>query len=102
WIPERGFFALALDGDKRKVDSLTSNIGHLLWSGIADRDKAQSCVRHLMSEALFSGWGVRTMAVGEGSFNPLGYHVGTVLPPPTPVAAVGRRGRADTHAGGAR
>src|SRR4029453_18083472 len=81
WIPERGFFALALDGDKRKVDSLTSNIGHLLWSGIADRDKAQSCVRHLMSEALFSGWGVRTMAVGEGSFNPLGYPVGTVFPP---------------------
>ncbi|HXU61695.1 MAG TPA: glycogen debranching N-terminal domain-containing protein, partial [Polyangia bacterium] len=45
WIPERGFFALALDGQKRKVDSLTSNIGHLLWSGIADDDKAASCVR---------------------------------------------------------
>ena len=89
WIPERGFFALALDGDKRKVDSLTSNIGHLLWSGIADRDKAQSCVRHLMSEALFSGWGVRTMAVGEGSFNPLGYHVGTVWPHDTSIVAWG-------------
>jgi glycogen debranching enzyme len=89
WIPERGFFALALDGDKRKVDSLTSNIGHLLWSGIADRDKAQSCVRHLMSDALFSGWGVRTMAVGEGSFNPLGYHVGTVWPHDTSIVAWG-------------
>jgi glycogen debranching enzyme len=89
WIPERGFFALALDGQKRKVDSLTSNIGHLLWSGIADRDKAQSCVRHLMSDALFSGWGVRTMAVGEGSFNPLGYHVGTVWPHDTSIVAWG-------------
>ena len=47
----RGFFALALDGHKRKVDSLTSNIGHLLWSGIADQDKAESCVHHLMSDA---------------------------------------------------
>ena len=89
WIPERGFFALALDGHKRKVDSLTSNIGHLLWSGIADRDKAESCVRHLMSDALFSGWGVRTMAVGEGSFNPLGYHVGTVWPHDTSIVAWG-------------
>ena len=42
WIAERGFFALALDGDKRKVDSLTSNIGHLLWSGIVDEDKADA------------------------------------------------------------
>ena len=89
WIPERGFFALALDGHKRKVDSLTSNIGHLLWSGISDPDKAQSCVHHLMSDALFSGWGVRTMAVGEGSFNPLGYHVGTVWPHDTSIVAWG-------------
>jgi glycogen debranching enzyme len=89
WIPERGFFALALDGHKRKVDSLTSNIGHLLWSGIADRDKAQSCMRYLMSDALFSGWGVRTMAVGEGSFNPLGYHLGTVWPHDTSIVAWG-------------
>ena len=80
WIPERGFFALALDGQKRKVDSLTSNIGHLLWSGIADDDKADSCVKHLMSDDLFSGWGIRTMAATEGSYNPIGYHVGTVWP----------------------
>src|SRR4030095_15976546 len=89
WIPERGFFALALDGDKRKVDSLTSNIGHLLWSGIADRGKAESCARHLMSDALFLGWGVRTVAVGEGSFTPLGYHVGTVWPHDTSIVAWG-------------
>jgi glycogen debranching enzyme len=91
WIPERGFFALALDGGKRKVDSLTSNIGHLLWSGIADRDKAESCVRHLMGDDLFSGWGVRTMGRSEGSFNPIGYHVGTVWPHDTSFVAWGLR-----------
>jgi glycogen debranching enzyme len=91
WIPERGFFALALDGRKRKVDALTSNIGHLLWSGIANKDAAESCARHLMSDALFSGWGVRTMASGEGSFNPIGYHVGTVWPHDTSIIAWGLR-----------
>ncbi|MDB6043938.1 MAG: amylo-alpha,6-glucosidase [Gammaproteobacteria bacterium] len=91
WIPERGFFALALDGRKRKVDALTSNIGHLLWSGIANKDAAESCARHLMSDALFSGWGVRTMAAGEGSFNPIGYHVGTVWPHDTSIIAWGLR-----------
>jgi glycogen debranching enzyme len=91
WIPERGFFALALDGKKRKVDSLTSNIGHLLWSGIADPDKADSCVKHLMSDALFSGWGIRTMAMGEGSYNPIGYHVGTVWPHDNSMIAWGLR-----------
>jgi len=91
WIPERGFFALALDGQKRKVDSLTSNIGHLLWSGIADEDKAASCVRHLMGDDLFSGWGVRTMASTEGSYNPIGYHVGTVWPHDNSIIAWGLR-----------
>jgi glycogen debranching enzyme len=91
WIPSRGFFALALDGRKRQVDSLTSNIGHLLWSGIADDEKAQSCVRHLMGEDLFSGWGVRTMATTEGSYNPIGYHVGTVWPHDNSIIAWGLR-----------
>jgi glycogen debranching enzyme len=91
WIDDRGFFALALDGQKRKVDSLTSNIGHLLWSGIADDDKAASCVKHLMSEELFSGWGIRTMASSEGSYNPIGYHVGTVWPHDSSFVAWGLR-----------
>jgi glycogen debranching enzyme len=91
WLPERGFFALGLDGRKRKIDSLTSNIGHLLWSGIADEEKARSCVAHLMSDALFSGWGVRTMARTEGSYNPIGYHVGTVWPHDNSIIAWGLR-----------
>jgi len=91
WVPTRGFFALALDGRKRRVDALTSNIGHLLWSGIADEDKARSCVQHLMSGDLFSGWGIRTMGATEGSYNPIGYHVGTVWPHDNSIIAWGLR-----------
>jgi glycogen debranching enzyme len=80
WLENRQFFAVAINGDGRVVDSLTSNIGHLLWSGIAEPDKAELCVRRLMGEALFSGWGVRTMAESEGGYNPIGYHLGTVWP----------------------
>jgi glycogen debranching enzyme len=91
WLEDRQFFALALDGDGRKVDSLTSNIGHLLWSGIADEAKAEACVRHLMGSGLFSGWGVRTMAEGEARYNPIGYHVGTVWPHDNSIIAWGLR-----------
>jgi glycogen debranching enzyme len=91
WIPEREFFALALDGDKRKVDSLTSNIGQLLWSGIVDDDRAGAVARHLMSGRMFSGWGVRTMAQGEGGYNPIEYHNGTVWPHDNSFIAAGLR-----------
>src|SRR5215475_9888207 len=91
WIPKKQFFALALDGKKRRVDSLSSNIGHLLWSGIVEDDKAEACARHLVGPKLFSGWGVRTMAVGEGSYNPIGYHVGTVWPFDNSLVAQGLR-----------
>jgi glycogen debranching enzyme len=80
WVEDREYFAIALDADGRQVDSLTSNNGHLLWSGIVDRSKAKAVVRHLMGTKLFSGWGMRTMAEGEGRYNPIGYHVGTVWP----------------------
>lgn len=89
WIPERNFFALAIDGERRIVDSLTSNIGHLLWSGIADKEHARLCVHHLMSDRLFSGWGVRTMADGEGGYNPIGYHIGTIWPHDNSIIAMG-------------
>jgi glycogen debranching enzyme len=80
WVPDRKFFAVALDGSKKKVDSLCSNIGQLLWSGIVDEDKATSLRDHLMSPKMFSGWGIRTMAEGEGGYNPIEYHNGTVWP----------------------
>jgi glycogen debranching enzyme len=80
WIEDGDYFAVALDCDGRQVDSLTSNIGHLLWSGIVDKPKARAIARHLTGPRLFSGWGVRTMAEGEARYNPIGYHVGTVWP----------------------
>ena len=91
WLEDREFFALAIDGDGRKVDSLTSNIGHLLWSGIVDEDKAQAIVSHLMGPKLYTGWGIRTMAEGEGSYNPIGYHVGAVWPHDNSFIAMGLR-----------
>jgi glycogen debranching enzyme len=91
WIPERGFYALALDSRKQRVDSLTSNIGHLLWSGIVDEDRAEALAGHLMGDALFSGWGVRTMAAGECGFNPVEYHNGTVWPHDNSLIAAGLR-----------
>ena len=62
------------------MDALSSNIGHLLWSGIVDADKAPAIAEHLLGPRLFSGWGVRTLADGEARYNPIGYHVGTVWP----------------------
>jgi glycogen debranching enzyme len=81
WVEERGgFYALALDRDKQRVDSLTSNIGHLLWSGIVPPARVDAIVDRLMAEPLWSGWGVRTMAADDAGFNPLSYHNGTVWP----------------------
>jgi glycogen debranching enzyme len=91
WIEDGSFFALALDGDKKQVDSLTSNIGHLLWSGVVEDDKIEPVVRHLLGEQLFSGWGVRTMSVRDGGYNPIGYHVGTVWPHDNSIIAWGLR-----------
>jgi glycogen debranching enzyme len=80
WMPERGAHAIALDGDKRRVDSLSSNIGQLLWSGIVGVDEAASTVERLLDAPLYSGWGVRTLGASEAGYNPLGYHTGTVWP----------------------
>jgi len=80
WIADGEYFAVALDSDGRQVDSLTSNIGHLLWSGIVEVSKARAVARHLISPRLYSGWGVRTLAEGEARYNPIGYHTGAVWP----------------------
>jgi len=80
WVSDGDYFALALDPEGGQVDALTSNMGHLLWSGIVDDQKAEKVAGHLLSPRMFSGWGVRTLAEGEGRFNPIGYHVGTVWP----------------------
>ncbi|MEJ2032575.1 MAG: hypothetical protein P8Y63_05960 [Deltaproteobacteria bacterium] len=84
-----GYFALALDGRKRQVDSVTSNMGHLLWSGIVDEEKAKMLASQLMHERLYSGWGVRTMSEEDMAFNPIEYHNGTVWPHDNSLIASG-------------
>src|SRR5208283_5006207 len=74
-----------------QVDALSSNNGHLLWSGIVEKSRARAIARHLMGPRLFSGWGVRTLAEGEARYNPIGYHVGTVWPFDTSFIAWGLR-----------
>jgi glycogen debranching enzyme len=92
-----GHYALALDAAGRRVDSLTSDIGHLLWTGIAAGDHADRTAAALLGDALFSGWGVRTMSPADLGYDPIGYHVGTVWPHDTAVACAGlaRSGRRD-------
>jgi glycogen debranching enzyme len=81
WCDARGgYYALALDADKERVDSLTSNIGHLLWCGIVPPERVDAVVDRLMGGELWSGWGVRTMSTGDKGYNPLAYHNGTVWP----------------------
>ncbi|WP_341717288.1 glycogen debranching N-terminal domain-containing protein [Micromonospora sp. FIMYZ51] len=91
WVADGGYYALALDPDGRQCDVLSSNIGHLLWSGIVDADRAEQVAQHLVGERLFSGWGVRTLAEGEVRYNPIGYHNGTVWPFDTSLCAWGLR-----------
>jgi glycogen debranching enzyme len=90
WVEERGgFYALALDGEKRRVDARASNMGHLLWSGIVPDERVQAVVDQLLSEELWSGWGIRTMASDAAAFNPISYHNGTVWPHDSSLAAWG-------------
>ncbi|MEU5725325.1 glycogen debranching N-terminal domain-containing protein [Micromonospora sp. NPDC047738] len=91
WIADRGYYALALDGDGRQVDALASNMGHLLWSGIVPPERAGQVAEHLLGPRLFSGWGVRTLAEGQARYNPLGYHVGAVWPFDNALIAWGLR-----------
>jgi glycogen debranching enzyme len=89
WLQDRGWYAIGLDKDKRQIDALTSNIGHCLWTGIADKDKAGAVARHLMSPDMFSGWGIRTLAASMGAYNPMSYHNGSVWPHDNAICAAG-------------
>jgi glycogen debranching enzyme len=89
WVEDGAYYALALDGAGQRVDSLCSNIGHLLWSGIVPPERVQAVVDRLASPELFSGWGVRTMSTGDAAYNPLSYHNGTVWPHDNSLCAWG-------------
>jgi glycogen debranching enzyme len=91
WLPGEGCYALALDGRKRQVDSVASNQGHLLWTGLPEQHHARSVVDRLMAPDCFSGWGIRTMAASMTGYNPLGYHNGSVWPHDTALVAAGFR-----------
>ncbi|RKR87958.1 glycogen debranching enzyme [Micromonospora pisi] len=89
WVEDGGYYALGLNRDGRQIDALASNMGHLLWSGIVDQERAGMVAQHLLGPSMFSGWGVRTLAEGNGRYNPLGYHVGTVWPFDNSIIASG-------------
>lgn len=89
WLPDRGYFAIALDRDKRPVDACASNMGHCLWSGIVDEDKAPAVAEHLLSPEMFSGWGIRTLGTNMAAYNPASYHNGSVWPHDNALIAAG-------------
>ncbi|AZP17562.1 glycogen debranching N-terminal domain-containing protein [Streptomyces aquilus] len=80
WMRDRAFPALALDGDGRPLDALASDAGHLLWSGLLDKEYGEVVGRRLLEPDFFSGWGVRTLAAGQAAYHPLSYHRGSVWP----------------------
>jgi glycogen debranching enzyme len=97
WMPGKGHYALALDGNKRQADVLSSNIGHCLWGGITLPERVDELVGHLLGPALFTGWGIRTLADTMPTYNPVSYHNGSVWPHDSALTAVGlaRYGRHD-------
>jgi glycogen debranching enzyme len=89
WLDDKGWYAIALDGAKRPVDSMASNMGHCLWSGIIEPNRAARVAAHLSSDEMRSGWGLRTLAVPMARYDPLSYHNGSVWPHDTAIAAAG-------------
>ena len=89
WLEELGWYAVALGPDKRPVDSLTSNMGHCLWSGIVTSERAPLVAARLMSPEMWNGWGIRTLASDEPAYDPMSYHCGTVWPHDGALCAAG-------------
>ena len=89
WLSDKGYFALGLDGDKRQIDSLASNQGHCLWTGIVDAGKAAAVARNLTGPEMFSGFGIRTLATSNTAYNPMSYHNGSVWPHDNAICAAG-------------
>lgn len=91
WLEDRGYYGIGLDVDKRLSGVLASNQGHLLWSGVIAPERAGRIRDALMGPAMFSGWGIRTLAEGEQAYNPVGYHTGSVWPHDNALIASGLR-----------
>lgn len=89
WCDDLGVYALALDGDKQPCRVRSSNSGHCLFSGIADPVHAERIAQQLVAPAFFSGWGIRTVPEGEGRYNPMSYHNGSIWPHDNALIAAG-------------
>ncbi len=89
WDDDFGGFAYALDGDKRRVLTSVSNVGHCLWSGIVKPERAQAVVERLLAPDMFSGWGVRTLSARHPAYNPYSYQNGSVWPHDNGFIALG-------------
>ncbi len=91
WDERSGFYAYALDGEKKKVLSVASNVGQCLWSGIIAPERAATVVKRLMQKDMWSGWGIRTLSADHPSFNPYNYQTGAVWPHDNSLIALGMR-----------
>lgn len=91
WMPNESFLAQALDGDKRHIESVTSNAGQCLWSGIVEEEKAPMVARRLFADDMFSGWGIRTLSARSSNYNPMSYHNGSIWPHDNSLIAAGLR-----------
>lgn len=91
FLEDEQFFAMALDGNKKRVDAITSNAGQLLFSGIVTEKKAEKVKDRLFKEDIYSGWGIRTMSMLNKGYNPISYHNGSVWPHDNSIIAAGLR-----------
>jgi glycogen debranching enzyme len=91
WDEKTQFYAFALDGEKKKVMSVASNVGQCLWSGIIAPKRAAIVVKRLMQRDMWSGWGIRTLSSDHPSFNPYNYQTGAVWPHDSSIIAMGMR-----------
>jgi glycogen debranching enzyme len=91
WDEELGFYAFALDGEKKKVLSVASNVGQCLWSGIIAPERAGMVIKRLMRKDMWSGWGIRTLSADHPAFNPYNYQTGAVWPHDNSLIALGMR-----------
>ncbi len=89
WDEELGFYAYALDGEKKKVLTVASNAGHCLWSGIVSPERAKTVVDRLMAPDMLTGWGIRTLSTNNPAFNPYNYQTGSVWPHDNAIIAMG-------------
>lgn len=89
WMPEAGYYAIALDSRMRQVDSIASNAGHLLWSGIVELDRAEQVRQRLLAPDMFSGWGIRTLSTEMARYDPVSYHNGSVWPHDNSIIVAG-------------